>query len=957
VTQSQDPDLDKAAYLYQLALERDESQRAAFLQDACAGDAGRGDSAGTPSGTASRSGNAAPPPRPSVGPRQIAHYEIVARLGAGGMGEVFRARDLRLGRDVAIKVMHRGLSSNPDRRRRFEREAQAAAQLNHPNIATIYEIGDDEGTPFIAMELVEGRTLRELLRRGALQVHLVLRLASQVAGALAKAHAAGIVHRDLKPGNLMVTDDGLAKILDFGLVKLLPTSSDPDSEITGEGAVVGTVDYMSPEQAVAGPVDHRSDQFSFGSILYEMITGQRPFKRGTAAQTLVAIVRDAPDPVRKLRADAPRGLAAIVERCLAKDPAKRYATTSALAAEVALAEAANRSLPSEPSSRPRRVALTLALVAVGAIAGLSWLASRGRAPEGGDLPLAVPLTSYPGREADPSFSPDGSQVVFTWNGERQSNQDIYVKVIGAENPLRLTSDPAVDGSPAWSPDGSQIAFLRERPGGGSQVRLIPPTGGAERPVAEVAASPEYGLAWSPDGRRLAAVDRSSPGTPLQIVVLDTETGAKVPLTSPTSIAGRGDAWPAFSPDGRTVAFKRSMAPTAHYVCVVPSTGGEPRQLAPTTPVTSPLAWMPDGREIVFTALALTGGGSQALSTRANTGAPPVLWRMPLRGGPASPLAGSTNAYGVAVSREGHRLAFTQQTSDWDVWRVDLRASAADAPIRLIASTRFDGNAQFSPDGTRVAFTSARSGSLEIWIVDEDGGHPQRLTFLGRTGSVGSPRWSPDGAQIAFDYVAEGDTGADVLVVSASGGQPRRVTTSPAPDVRPCWSRDGRFLYFGSHRSGEWQVWKVPVEGETVGSAGQVTRGGGYAAIESPDGEYLYFSRRLSLPEDPENSIWRVPVHGGEEQVVIESLHSSDTNWDVTPRGIYFVDRPAHASPDEERWAIRFLDLGSHRESVVSTLRYPPRLSGPALSVSRDGRWLLVSQLQEESDLMLVEGFR
>ncbi len=975
---------DRARDLYLAALEREESQRAAFLQEACAGDetllrdvlsllsgvrsvgaspdspaAGvASDVAGVPvSSTASGSGGASPPHGTLGAGQRLAHYEIVSRIGAGGMGEVYRARDLKLGRDVAIKLMLKGHSSKPDRLRRFEREARAAAALNHPSIATIYEVGEHEGTPFISMELVEGRTLRDLLTGSALPVSEVLRLAVQIAGALAKAHAAGIVHRDLKPGNLMVTTDGLAKVLDFGLVKLLSQASD-DGEITGEGSLVGTVDYMSPEQAHAGAVDHRSDQFSFGSILYEMATGRRPFKRGTAAQTLLAIVRDEPEPIRKVDPGIPVGLAAIVERCLAKDPRRRYASTADLAADLAHLEAGADSAAIGRATR-RNPLIAAAVIAALAIAGLYLLAHLRRAPDArGALQQVVPLTSYPGREAEPSFSPDSSQVAFTWNGDTQSNRDVYVKVIGAERPLRLTSDPAVDGSPAWSPDGGRIAFLRERPGGGSEVLLMSPTGGAERPLAEVAASPEYGLAWSPDGRRLAAVDRSAPGTPLRIVLLDAETGVKEPLTSPGAIAGRGDARPIFSPDGRTVAFKRSVAPTAHFVFVVPAAGGEPRQLAPTSPVTSSLAWTSDGEDIVFTALAFVReGASPVLSTRANTGAPPVLWRIPADGGPAHQLVGSANALDVAVSREGHRLAFTQQTSDWDVWRIGLRGRTGEAQVPVIASTRFDGNAQVSPDEKRVAFTSARTGSLEIWVADDQGGNPQRLTFLGNTGSVGSPRWSPDGTNIAFDYLAEGDTGADVLVVSASGGPPRRVTTSPSPDVRPSWSSDGRFIYFASHRSGEWQVWKVPFEGETVGSARPVTRGGGYSSIESPDGKYLYFSRRLSLPEDPRNAIWRVPVQGGEEEVVIDSLLSSDTNWDVTAEGIYFVDRRPEDPPSRVRWVVRFFSFHERRVSDVSTLRYPPRLAGPALSVSSGGRWLLVSQLQEESDLMLVENFR
>ena len=970
----------KAAELFHAALEREERDRAAFLEEACAGDdallrdvlsllsgvrrvelsadsheSGAASEVGPEpvSWTPSRSGEL-PPSLGAEGLTRLAHYEIVSAIGAGGMGEVFRARDLKLGRDVAIKVMHKGFASKPDRMRRFEREARAAAALNHPNIATIYEVGDHDGIPFISMELVEGRTLRELLRERRLFAREVLHLATQIAGALGKAHAAGIVHRDLKPGNLMVTSDGHVKILDFGLAKLLADDSESGSEITDEGSVVGTVEYMSPEQALAGPVDGRSDQFSFGSILYEMATGRRPFRRDVPAQTLVAILRDEPEPVSRLAPDIPVELSAIVVRCLAKDPDKRYASTADLVAALGRVEAA-ASTPMGGSTRRRVVAA--AALAAAAVVGLYWWGLRPAARDPrGSLPEVVPLTSYPGREAEPSFSPDGSKVAFTWNGASQTNRDVYVKEIGSERPLRLTSDPALDGSPAWSPSGSQIAFLRDRPGSGSEVRVVPASGGPERRLADIAASAEYGLAWSPDGRRLATVDRSSPTAPPGIVLVDADTGVKQPLTSLASSAGRGDSWPSFSPDGRIVAFKRSVAPTAHYVCVVPAAGGEVRRLASATAVTSPLAWTAGGEEIVFAALTFANEGAPPVpSTRSNSGAPPVLWRIAAAGGRARPLVGTANAHGVTVSRDGTRLAYTQQTTDWDVWRIDLREPTRDAQSRFIASTRFDGNAQFSPDDEQVVFTSARSGGFEIWVADVEGGNLRQLTFLGKTGSVGSPRWSPDGRNIAFDYLAEGDTGADILVVSASGGPTRRITTSPSPDVRPSWSRDGRAIYFSSHRSGRWQVWKVPFDGEAQASPRQITRGGGYASLESMDGEHLYFSRRLSVPEDPVNAIWRIPVDGGNEEVVIASVPSSDTNWDVAADGIYFVDRTEDSGAPQQ-WVLRLFGFDG-RVRELSRLRYPPRLAGPALSVSSDGRWALVSQQDEESDLMLVEGFR
>jgi serine/threonine-protein kinase len=302
---------------------------------------------------------------------KLGPYEIVGQIGAGGMGEVYKAKDTRLDRTVAIKVLPSHLSGDAERRQRFEREARAASALNHPNITTVYDIGEEEGTHYIVMELVEGKTFRELMDEAPLSTEKMLPLATQIAEGLSKAHAAGIVHRDLKPENLMVREDGLVKILDFGLAKLMPESSDVDSETatvtraTQQGVVMGTVQYMSPEQASNRPLDYRSDQFSFGSILYEMATGNLAFKKNTVPQTLAAIIEEDPESIRKLNDEVPVELEAIVERCLSKDPTGRYETTSELAQEL-------KAVPETPSAwRARRRVLWAAaglLVALLAIA-------------------------------------------------------------------------------------------------------------------------------------------------------------------------------------------------------------------------------------------------------------------------------------------------------------------------------------------------------------------------------------------------------------------------------------------------------------------------------------------------------------------------------------------------------------------------------------------------------------
>ena len=585
-----------------------------------------------------------------------------------------------------------------------------------------------------------------------------------------------------------------------------------------------------------------------------------------------------------------------------------------------------------------------ALIAVIAAFVVFRYAARPGAPIPHEIRLeAVPFTSYTGREAEPTLSPDGSAVAFTWDGEDRDNPDVYVKSIGADQPLRLTSDSARDGSPAWSPDGTRIAFLRDKPGGGSEVRLVPPTGGHERTIGEVQGQAHEGLSWSPDGRSLAIVDRSSPEDRVGIFVLDIGTGVKRRLTSAIHPAIQ----PTFSPDGRTIAFNQTFLPRGPFVNVVAVAGGEPRELVPTSTLRGRLAWMPDATRILFTAVPLASDGSRARPSDSGSGR--CLWGVPAAGGEASILAGTENAIDVALAADGRRLVYSKGTMDWDIWRLDLRrgSAAEEAPTQFAYSTTNDSNPQFAPDGERVAFTSGRTGQTEIWVADAQGRHPLRLTYLE---GAASPRWSPDGKTIAFDRDADGNV--DIYVISASGGSPRRLTDSPAIDATPSWSSDGRWIYFASNRTSSWQVWKGLSTGEDAGNVRQVTLGGGFAAIESTDGRHVYFTKRMSGTVDPQNALWRIPVAGGDEEVVLEGYRSSHGSWDLTAEGLYFVDQ--EPSSTGTGWVVRFKSFDRRNATVVARLRRPPFLGGPAISVSSDGRWMLSTQGYVESDLMLAE---
>ena len=425
--------------------------------------------------------------------RTLLHYEILDRIGEGGMGVVYKARDTHLDRLVAIKFLPPDKVADPERRARFVREAKAASALHHPNIVTIHDVASDGGHDFIVMEYVTGKTLDQLIGRKGLKLNDAIRYGIQIADALARAHAAGIVHRDLKPSNILVDEHGAVRIVDFGLAKLIESAPGEDgptlalSGKTEEGRIVGTASYMSPEQAEGKPVDARSDVFSFGAVLYEMLSGRRAFTGESRVSTLAAILHS--DPPR-LGGDVPRELERIVTRCLRKDPARRWHSMADV--KVALEELKEESDSGElaPPPKPaRRGALWPALAGaalLGAVAVGVWI-WWGRHDSSAPAAVwqAVPLTSYEGQQIMPTFSPDGSQVAFAWCKEDRCG--IYIKQIGVEEPYPLSKPGDNATWPKWSPDGAYIAFSREveHPDGRRiQYVIVPQRGGPERVVAE-----------------------------------------------------------------------------------------------------------------------------------------------------------------------------------------------------------------------------------------------------------------------------------------------------------------------------------------------------------------------------------------------------------------------------------------------------------------------------------------
>jgi serine/threonine protein kinase/Tol biopolymer transport system component len=879
---------------------------------------------------------------------RLGPYEVLAPLGAGGMGEVYRARDTRLGRVVAIKVLPGDRLADPDSRARFEREARAVAALNHPNIVTLHDVASADGVDFIVMEYVAGKTLDRLIPPHGMPCAEVLRLAIPMADAVARAHAAGIVHRDLKPSNVVVTPDGTAKVLDFGLAKLLgpeettgPVGREAETATAPSlpGRVVGTVGYMSPEQASGRKVDARSDVFSFGTMLYEMVTGRRAFAGDSDVERLAAVLKEEPRPPSELVGEVPRDLERIIRHCLRKEPERRF--QSMLDVKVELQELKEESdsqtvAPGGGVSARRRRRWLASWVAGGFLilataAGLTvWQLRRAELP----VPRVVQITSE--REAHQgSLSPDGSQIAFSSRGDRGDNWDIWLKIVGGAEARRLTTDPAADDFPTWSPDGKQIAFVRTAPGASSgPVYVVSPLGGPERRLSDF---PTEGRpSWSPDGRWLAAAHAEGDATPQPtgIFLFPADGGESRPLTLPKPPAFDRDA--AFSPDGGALAYascKGGRGAPACQVHVLPldrqgRPRGTARRLSGQRFLSDGLAWTRDGRWILYG----TAGGavSRLWRVRADGGAPPE--RLELAGlGARQPS--------TASSRD--RLVFTRVHAEWGIRRLQVGGTAA----WLIESTFTDILPQYSADGRRVAFSSDRADERgEIWLADADGTNVARLT-RGPGRGQGSPRWSPDGRLIAFDSAGE-DGRYDIWTIRVDGSGPRRVTFDPADENMPSWSRDGRFLYYGSNRTGRYEIWRVPVAG---GPEEQVTREGGFLPFESLDGRTLYHMRA-----DGDAPLLARPTSGGGERTIAPCV----TRWGyaVGPRGAFHVDCRTSEGPAASHRALRHWDAATGRDRIASPDFEPDRdIAG--ISASPDGATLIYAPAVIRSDLMMIENFR
>ena len=836
---------------------------------------------------------------------RLGPYEILSPLGAGGMGEVYRARDARLSREVAIKVLPAPVASDPERLKRFEKEARSASALNHPSIVTIYDVGKTDGVSWIAMELVEGKTLRELLVSGALPVKRLLQLATPVAEGLARAHEAGIVHRDLKPENVMVTRDGLVKVLDFGLAKLIQldggataTSRATTETKTQPGILMGTVGYMSPEQASGEKVDFRSDQFSFGSIVYEMATGKRAFQRKTSIDTLSAILNDEPEPIGKINAQVPAPLRWIVERCLAKDPEARYAATRDLARDLAtVREHSSEVTPAEVLSRARRarwpILAGLALLAGIAAATLLLPRLRGTGP-----PTYRQLTFRRGILVPARFAPDGHTVLYSaaWDGEA-----IRIFSVRPESPESSPLGPPSAQIASVSRTG-ELAILLERTTETSMLARMSLAGGAPRDILD-----DVTLAdWNPEGSELAATHQVAGRWRLEFPI-----GKSLYESTGYFLAMR------VSPLGDLVALSdHSQSADSLGSLVVVDRSGKGRTLSTGWTDLGSLAWRPDGKEIWFT-------GSR-------TGSRHSLWGVSLSGKERLVEATPGSLEIEDISRSGDVLV-TQFSNRRSI----VGLAPGERTERSFAWLDYSEPVELSPDGKTLLFEEWGEGggpAGSIYLRRFDGSTPVRLgtglglslspdekTVLARlytspptlalipTGPGATRtlvadglhyeecgRWLPDGKRVVFaarapkrgvrlyvqdvpdgkpvaltpegvsapthqcacvspngELVAALDDEQRILLFPVKEGAPR-----PALGVEPGekplrWSSDGRWLYVGQgpkiYRvepfSGRRELWKAFVPPDPAG-----VRSDSWFVVLSADAQSYFYSFQTDLSE-------------------------------------------------------------------------------------------------------------
>ena len=881
-------------------------------------------------------------------------YEVVAPIGAGGMGEVYRALDTRLGRDVALKVLPHAFANDRERLQRFEREAKTLALLNHPHIASVYGFEIADGAPAIAMELVDGQTVGERIASGALPLTETLRIARQIAEALDAAHERGIVHRDLKPANVKITSQGTVKVLDFGLAKT-PDELAPDLSRsptltalhTREGVILGTAAYMSPEQARGQSIDKRSDVWAFGCMLFEMLTRRVAFGRATVSDTIVAILERDPD-WNLLPSTTPPALRRLIGRCLEKDPRRRLRDVGDALSEIE--EAArqgsegwpsnDKAGPSRPPSwRRRSVGALGAVVAAAILAGLSWvLRGQDDRQDGVSVLNMMPLTTDPGYEGEPSFSPDGGTVAYVT--DREGNFEIVRRQISGGVEVNLTNDPADDVQPTFSPDGQTLAFVSSRgrptrlrhegydlPLMGGSIWVMAALGGAARRVVEDGGFPS----WSPDGASL--VYAAGPGFASKLFVSPAIGGAAREIAlNFTSSRPRFLLYPRYSADARWIVFEgdspAGFGPRDIYV--VASDGGAPQAIA-------------TGQQPVWSA-----GSRSVIFSNGARGANYSLWEVPISNdtgvasGPARPITLSRGRDAQpAVSRDGRYVAFAGVAFSFNAEAMPFDAESGRAsgpPTQLTHGLSVTYFQSFSPDGRSIAYESRLGTTTHLWRTDRAGAAMQLTADPAFDDSF--PRWNPKGGNIAFSRRQAGiPASGEIWLMAEDGGSPRRLVDKAGFFA---WLGSGRGLVYFSRADNQLYLLTI-----ADGTTRRLTNEPGLVQVMacSADDQWLVYSSAASGNSD----LRALPLGGGEPRTVAARPENENHAF-ISPSGQWLDYQRNH----ENFYRVPGPAQGFRPREPEQVTHFPETgllLDDPQWSV--DGRQLLYSHGRMTSDIWLA----
>jgi eukaryotic-like serine/threonine-protein kinase len=896
---------------------------------------------------------------PLVSGSKLGPYEIVVPLGAGGMGEVYRARDPRLSREVAIKVLPSSFASDLDRLRRFEQEARAASALNHPGILTVYDVGTHEGAPYLVTELLEGCTLRDRLASGPFTPRKAVDLAVQVAGGLAAAHEKGIVHRDLKPENIFVCRDGRAKILDFGLAKLsLPELNDATlttlnlENHTATGMTMGTAGYMSPEQVRGEKADARSDIFSFGAVLYEMLCGQRAFNGRTAADRASAILKEDPPDLLAAARNIPAALDRIVHHCLEKNPEERFhsardlafnleSTSSISGSGAILAAAAEKKGTGRALAWAATLLLTLLAVALAA-AGAWWL--RGRAATVSKAITFLRLTDFDGMEESPSFSRDGKYVAFV--SDSTGSRQIWVRLLAGGPPLQITNGPGAHHEPRWSQDSSSIIYFTPPPEGNAQGTLweVSALGGTPRQLVRSMSGADV----SHDGKHLTFFRLN--GKEMELVVTDRDgSNPRVVTHAVTTFSYRQPRW---APDDSMIAYLHNEELWADDIYLVSSAGGAPRALSQESTLMNGLAWLPDGSRLVYS----TARGSTLLYLPTLH-----LWEISKSGGESRQLTfGESGDENPDIDSAG-RIVVSRKHMEFDIWKFPVDGNPADNVNRGVRITRQTGQVQtptLDPPDREMAYLSDSGGHGNLWVLPLGGGQRRQITFEKDPAMViGVPIWSPDGKFITF---ATGRASKDVFrvgyyLVHPDGSDlhlliPKGTWTA--------WSGDSKWLYYSEsspvQATGGFRLMKIPVDG---GTPVLVRSDNARGPAPAPDGSALYYvvpqqnlngsldyELRVARPESGPSTLLarisgqRLPLWQGSHPVI-----SNDGKSLVMPLDDALGTNIWIASTTDGKLR-QITDFGQKRTFIARRISW-----------SSDGKWVFAAVGEGDADIVEMDG--